>query len=132
MEGRMKKMAKWVTWYMVILMVLIGITPRVDAAFSPSEGLALLQSDPHSDLQKIQKVLESKMIRERLEALGLTQEEIQTRLSQLNEKQIHQLALKLDEMNVGGDGAEIVIALLLIGILVVLIIYLSGHRVAIR
>ena len=127
-----KKMAKWVTWYMATVMVLMGITPRVDAAFSPSEGLALLQSEPHSDLQKIQKVLESKMIRERLKALGFTQDEIQTRVSELNEKQIHQLALKLDEMNVGGDGAEIVIIALLIGTLVVLIIYLSGHRVIIK
>jgi len=126
------KMAKWVTWYMVTAMALIGITPRVDAAFSPSEALALLQSNQHSDLQKIQKVLESKMIREGLKALGFTQDEIQTRLSQLNEEQIHQLALKLDEMKVGGDGAEVVIALLLIGILVVLIIYLSGHRVVIK
>ena len=127
-----KKMAKWITWYMVALMAFIGITPRVDAAFSPSEGLALLQSDRQSDLQKIQKVLESKMIRERLNALGFAQDEIQTRLSQLNEEQIHQLALKLDEMNVGGDGGEIVIALLLIAILVVLIIYLSGHRVVVK
>jgi hypothetical protein len=127
-----KKMAKWVSWYMVIVTFLIGITPRVDAAFSPSEGLALLQSDRQSDLQKIQKVLESKMIRDRLNALGFTQDEIQARLSQLNEVQIHRLALKLDEMRVGADGGEIVIALLLIAILVLLIIYLSGHRVVIK
>lgn len=128
----MKKMAKWVTWYMVAAMVLIGITPRVEASFSPSEGLALFQSDPNSDLQKIQKVLESKMIRERLKAFGFTPDQIQTRLSQLNAEQIHQLALKLDEMKVGGDGGEVVIALLLIAILVVLIIYVSGHKVVIK
>ncbi len=127
-----KKMAKWVTWYMVTAMAIIGITPRVDAGFSPSEASVLLPSAQHSDLQKIQKVLESKMIRERLKAFGFTQDEIQTRLNQLNEEQIHQIALKLDEMKVGGDGGEVVIALLLIGILVVLIIYLSGHRVIIK
>ena len=127
-----KKMVKWVSWYMVIVTFLIGITPRVDAAFSPSERLALLQSDRQSDLQKIQKVLESKMIHERLNALGFTQDEIQARLSQLNEVQIHHLALNLDEMKAGADGGEIVIVLLLIAILVVLIIYLSGHRVAVK
>ncbi len=127
-----KKIAKWVSWYMVIVTFLIGITPRVDAAFSPSEGLVLLQPDRHSDLQKIQKLLESKMIRERLNALGFTQDQIQARLSQLNGVQIHQLALKLDEMKVGADGGEVVIILLLIAILVVLIIYLSGHRVVVK
>jgi hypothetical protein len=32
---------------------------------------------------------------------------------------------------VGGDGGEVIIAVLLIAILVVLIIYLSGHKVVI-
>jgi hypothetical protein len=127
-----KKMAKWVTWYMVAVMFLIGVTPRVDAAFSPSEGLLLLQSDRQSDIQKIQKVLEVKMVGERLKAFGFAQDEIQARLKQLNDQQIHQMAQKLDELNVGGDGGEVVIAILLIAILVVLIIYLSGHRVVIK
>jgi len=122
-------MAKWVGWYMVAVMFLIGITPRVDAAFSPTEVLPLLQSDRQSDIQKIQKVLEVKMVFERLKSFGFTQDEIQARLNQLNDQQIHLMAQKLDELNVGGDGGEVVIAILLIAILVVLIIYLSGHRV---
>ena len=124
-----RKMAKWVGWYMVAVMFLIGITPRVDAAFSPTEVLPLLQSDRQSDIQKIQKVLEVKMVVERLKAFGFTQDEIQARLNQLNDQQIHLMAQKLDELNVGADGGEVVIAILLIAILVVLIIYLSGHRV---
>ena len=122
-------MAKWVGWYMVAVMFLIGITPRVDAAFSPTEVLPLLQSDRQSDIQKIQKVLEVKMVFERLKSFGFTQDEIQARLNQLNDQQIHLMAQKLDELNVGGDGGEVIIAILLIAILVVLIIYLSGHRV---
>jgi hypothetical protein len=69
------------------------------------------------------------MVRERLKQLGFTEEGIQNRLRHLTDEQIHQVALKLDEMKVGGDGAEVVIAVLLIVILVVLIIYLLGHRV---
>ena len=72
-----KKIAKWVAWYMVAVMFLFGITPRVDAAFSPSEGLLLLQSDRQSDIQKIQRVLEVRMVVERLKAFGFTQDEIQ-------------------------------------------------------
>ena len=124
-----KKMAKWVGWYMVAVMFLIGITPRVDAAFSPTEVLPLLQSDRQTDMLKIQKVLEVKMVFERLKSFGFTQDEIQARLNQLNDQQIHLMAQKLDEFNVGADGGEVVIAILLIAILVVLIIYLSGHRV---
>jgi len=127
-----KKMAKWVTWYMVTVMFFFGLIPRVDAGFSPSEGMVQSQMDRATDLEKIRKILEVKMIRERLNALGFSQEEIQTKLTQLGDEQVHQLALKLDELNVGGDGAEAVIIILFVAILVVLIIYLLGYRVAVK
>jgi len=127
-----RKMTKWVTWYMVTVMFFIGITPRVYAGFSPSEGITLSPFNRDSDLQKIQKVLESKMIRERLFQLGFTQEEIQNRLAQLSDNQIHHLALKLDELSVGGDSVEVVLLIVLIALLVVVIIYLSGHKVVLK
>ena len=126
-----RKMTKWVTWYMVTITFLIGITPRVYAGFSPSEGITLAPIDRPSDLQKIQKVLESKMVRERLKQLGFHEEGIQKRLHRLTDEQIHQLALNLDELNVGGNG-EVVIVALLVAILVVLIIYLLGYRVMLK
>ncbi len=125
-------MAKWVVWYMVMVMFLLGVTPRIDAAFSPSEGLPLLQSDRIGDLQKIQKVLELKMVSERLKALGFSHDEIQTRLKQLNDQQVHQIAQKLDDLKVGGDAGEVIIVLLVIAILVVILVYLLGHRVIIK
>jgi hypothetical protein len=76
-----KTITKWVAWYMVTVMFLFGITPRADAGFSPSEGLAILQQDRQADIQKIQRVLEVKMVSERLKALGFTPGEIQARLS---------------------------------------------------
>jgi hypothetical protein len=131
--GEMKrKMAKWVTWYMATVMFFFGMIPRVDAGFSPSEGMGQSQMSRATDLEKIRKVLEVKMIRERLNALGFSHEEIQTKLTQLGDEQVHQLALKLDELNVGGDGAEAVIIILFLAILVVLIIYLLGYRVAVK
>ncbi len=125
-------MAKWVTWYMATVMFFFGMIPRVDAGFSPSEGMGQSQMNRATDLEKIRKVLEVKMIRERLNALGFIHEEIQTKLTQLGDEQVHQLALKLDELNVGGDGAEAVIIILFLAILVVLIIYLLGYRVAVK
>ncbi len=125
-------MARWVVWYMVTVMVLFGITPRVDAGFAPSEGLTLLQPDRQADMPKIQKVLEGKAVTERLKALGFTPNEIQERLNLLSDQQIHQMAQKLDELKVGGDGGEVIIALLVIAILVVIIYYLLGHQVVVK
>jgi hypothetical protein len=73
-----------------------------------------------------------KMVKERMANLGLTQEEIQSRLSQLSDQQLHRTAQQLDSLKVGGDGIGIVIGILVIAILVVLLIQLTGHRVIIK
>lgn len=128
----MNSFMKSVAWYLVVAMFVIGIAPRVDAAFSPSQAIALAQADRAADLQKVQNVLEMKMVKDRLEKLGYTQEEIQQRLSQLSDQQLHQLALNLDELKVGGDALGVIIALLVIAILVVIFLQLTGHKVIIK
>jgi len=120
---------KYIAGYLVVAMVVIGVAPRVYAGFSPSEVISL-PSDRASDLQKIQSALETKMVRERLASLGFTEDEINKRLDQLSDSQLHEVALQLDELKVGGDGAATaVIIILLLAILAALILYLSGHRI---
>lgn len=127
------KCMKQISWCLVVAMVIIGIVPNVDAGLAPSDIIALSPADRAADLDKIQKVLETKMIGERLAKLGYTQEEINSRFAQLSDPQIHKLALQIDELQVGGDsGLGIVIALLIIAILVVLLIQLTGHRVVVK
>lgn len=125
-------LCKGVAWYLVVAMFVIGITPRVYAGFSPSEGLVLKPGERDADLGKIQKFLEVKMVQERMKDLGFTPEEIQGKLKDLNDQQIHELAMKVDDLKVGGDGAGIIIGLLVIVILVIIIIQLSGHRIIIK
>jgi hypothetical protein len=123
---------KSIAFYLACAMFLIGIAPRVDASFAPSAVIPLTQTDRAADLATIQKTLEMKMVKERMANLGLTREEIQSRLSQLSDQQLHRTAQQLDSLKVGGDGIGIVIGLLVIAILVVLLIQLTGHRVIIR
>ena len=124
---------KWIIGYLVLAMFVIGITPRVYAGFSPSEAFRLLPDERSSDVQKIQRFLELKMVRERLKELGLSPDEIQARLNQISDPQIHQLALKLDDLKVAGDDfLGVIILLLVITILVVLLIQLTGHKIVIK
>ncbi len=124
---------KGVACYLVVAMFVIGITPRVYAGFSPSEAISGLSSDRSSDLDKIRKTLEMKMVRERLAALGFTPDEIEKRVTQLSDHQIQELALQLDELQVGGaSGWAVVIIVLLIIVVVGIIIYVSGHRVVLE
>jgi hypothetical protein len=127
-----RRLTNWVAWYMVTVMSLFGISPKVEAGFSPSEVIGQSQMDRSMDVEKVRKFLETKMIRERLHAFGFSQEEIQTRLNLLTDDQIHQVALKLDELKVAGDGGEAVIIVLLIAAVVLLVIYLLGYRVVLK
>jgi hypothetical protein len=121
------------TWYLVVAMFVIGITPRVYAGFSPSEVVGLSPIDRESDLGKIQNTIETKMIGERLKQIGLTPDEIQKKLSQLSDAQIHQLAQQLDELKVGGDGGWVVLGIIIVlAAIAVLVIYLSGHEVVVQ
>ena len=123
---------KCVASYLAIAMFILGIVPRVDAGFIPSDIITHPEIDRTADLQSIQKVFETKMVRQRLENLGFTADEIQKRLNQLNDEQIHNLALNLDQLKVGGDGFGVIAALLVIALLVVALIYLTKHRVIIQ
>jgi hypothetical protein len=126
-------MPKWVTWYLVMAMVVIGISPPVYAGFSPSGMIGLSPAERSADLQKVQKFLEMKRVGERLRELGLTPGEVQSRLGQFTDQQLHQLALRVDDLTVAGDeGLGIIIALLVIAILVVILVYLLQHKIVIR
>jgi hypothetical protein len=133
MERMVKgKMAKAIACYMVMAIVVIGLAQKVYAGFSSSEMVGVPSFDRAADLETIRKVLEVKIIREKLKDLGLTPDETQKRLDQLSDSQIHQLALQIEDLQVGGDGLGVVIALLIIAILVVILIYLLGHRIEVK
>jgi hypothetical protein len=124
---------KSIAFYLACAMFLIGIAPRVDASFSPSVVIPLAKTDRAADLATVQKALEMKMVKERLANLGYTHEEIQGRISQLSDQQLHSAAQQLDNLKVGGDdGLGIIIALLVIAILVVLVLQLTGHKVIVK
>jgi hypothetical protein len=116
---------KMLSSYLVVAMFVLGITPRLYAGFSPSEAVSILPSDRSSDLEKIRKVLEMKMLRERLKNFGFTPEEIEKKLLQLDDQQIHQLALSLDELKVGGNvwvWTLVILLLIAIGVIVYLVV----------
>jgi hypothetical protein len=128
-----KTFMKQVTWYLVVAMFVIGITPRVYAEFSPSEVVGVLQMDREADLGKIQNAIETKMVGERLKQIGFTSDEVLKKLSQLSDQEIHQLALQLDELKVGSDGGWVVLVIVIVLVAIaVVVLYTKGHKVVIQ
>lgn len=120
---------RYVALYLVFAMSIIAITPRVEAGMVPSQLIQTATFDRNADIERIQKVLEMKVIKDRLESFGYTPNEIRQRLDSLTDHQIHQLAQQIDELRVGGDGLGVVVTLLVIVILVLVILHLTGHKV---
>ena len=104
----------------------------------PKDSLAyLVESQPASysrgaDMDKIQRVLESKMVSQRLQELGLSPDEINSKLAGLGDAEIHQFASRLDSLMPGGDMLIDIMALLVIAILVLVILHLLGYKVIIK
>ena len=123
---------KQISWYLVFAMFIIGIAPRVDAAMAPSTLIASSALDRAADLVEIQRVLEMKVVNERLENLGFTTEEVRARLDQLSDHQVHQLAQQIDDLRVGKDSAgTVIIVLIVIALIVVAILYFTGRKVVV-
>src|SRR6185295_8633328 len=107
----------------------------VHAMFLPS-GVSLSQNNPSSDRQqnidKLQKLLESRLVSQRLSDLGFTQEQISSRLDRLSDEQVHYFASHLESVQTGGDAAlVIIIVLLVVAVLAVVFLQLSGHKILI-
>jgi hypothetical protein len=80
-----------------------------------------------TDLQTIQRFLEMKLVQHKLSHLGLTKEEIEARLHQLDDDQIHQIATQIHALEPGGnDTAVWIIVIVLVGLIVFLILELTG------
>jgi hypothetical protein len=126
---RVSIFSQLVIWALIITTFVMGtFPPDTQAMLAPavsSSDDSLLIATRSADLQRVQTVLESKMIQQRLEEVGLTPEEVNARLSQLSDAQLHQLATQLDSLMPGGDGGlGILILVLAIAVLAVLFVYL--------
>jgi hypothetical protein len=116
-------LAKRTSILLILVLSLISLVPRVEAAFIPSSDsrTGLMRNQ---DVQTIKKALENKIVKQRLQDLGFSEEEIQERLNQLSDEEVHSLAMQIDSLSQGGL-LGVVIAVLVIVILVLVILKLT-------
>lgn len=119
---------RMVVFFMAALMMIVGAVPQVDAGFISNSQSSF---NRQADMASVQNVLENKLVKERLKALGYSQDEIQARLNMLSDEEIHQLSAQIDSLAPAGDGLGVIISVLVIIILVLVILQLTGKRVVI-
>ena len=118
-----------ITWVFILgLLTPDGMAMLIPSMLPEAQSNSITQRE--TELQKIQVLLESKLISQRLSDLGLTIQEVKERLAQLPDDQIHEIAQHLESLQTGGDSTlGIIIALLVIAILVVILLHITGHKI---
>ena len=120
---------KPVALYLAFAFFLIASIPQNSWAYLVDSQT--LNHSREADINKIQRVLESKMVSQRLSELGLSMDEINSKLQQLSDADIHQFASQLDSLMPGGI-LEFIIGVLVIVILVLVILQITGHKVIVK
>jgi len=115
--------------YLIVATFIMTLPAQGWAMFIPSADSAPLR---RTDISKIQRTLESTVIKQRLSDFGLTSEEAMTRINSLSDEQIHQFAGNLDSLQAGADSLDALVFLLLVAILVVIILQATGHKVIVK
>lgn len=109
----------------VILMLGWIRIPDTHASLAPADEVVSSEMGVSraEDLQVVRKVLEHKLVQQRLLDIGLTQEQIDARLDRLSDGQLHLLASQLNAVIPAGDSGTIwtIVGILLIVILIILL-----------
>ncbi len=124
------KLFKLLALYLVFALMLVSLPAQAWAMFIPAVPA---DAGRQADLRVVQKTLEMTIIKERLMEYGLSPEEAMARINTLSDRQVHDVASRLDSLQAGADdGLGVVIFLLLVAIVVIVVLEASGHRVIVR
>lgn len=116
----MKSIRSWIT---VLVAVTLCILSMVAGADMVSTHQALGQTAANQDRARVQAILDRKDAREKLQSMGIEIGVVKERLAGLTDREVHELAQKLDTLPAGGEISDRnLIAILLIVVLVVLLI----------
>ncbi len=131
--------AKSLALYLITALITIStFSQPAGAMFVPagSHGSSVIDPQPTAarvaDMAKVQAVLESRVVRQKLLDYGLSPEEALARVSTLSDKEIHELAAHSDSIQAGGDPADVFFGLIIVAVLVVVLVFLIQGRVEVR
>lgn len=132
----MKLVKNWyfrqIALVLAFTMLALGSIPAKSMAFVVGSEAAVSEHSREADIVRIQRVLESKLVSDKLSQAGLTEEEVNGKITQLSDEEVHSFASQLESVYPGGDGLGIIIGLLIIVILVMVILKLADRKIIIR
>jgi hypothetical protein len=103
-----------------------GLTP------SRPSGATEVRTAREADLVIVQRALEHKVVAQKLRDYGVSPAEVEAKLADLSDADLHRLATTAQGLPIGGDGLGTLIAILVIVILVIVIVKLMNKEIVIK
>ena len=79
--------------------------------------------------EKVRRMLENKIVAERLKSYGLSKEEVAAKIDKMSDEQVHQLAALSDRIPAGGDGAATAAVIVLVVFVIVILFLIIMRRI---
>ncbi|MBU1744642.1 MAG: PA2779 family protein [Proteobacteria bacterium] len=126
---RIPMLAMFLATYIVLFMSFPAVAGLIQSIPSSVE---MADKGRGAEIDKVQKVLEMQMVTDKLQAYGLSADEVKAKLQSMSDEQLHLMAQASDRVLAGGDGVGFVIGILIIVILVILIMKLMDKKIIVK
>lgn len=119
--------------FLLFLLAGMDVAPAA-AGLAPSRvsGVTGIASSRDADLLVAQRMLEHKVVAQKLRDYGVQPEEVRARLASMSDDDLHQLATASAGLPSGSDGLGVLVTLLIIVLLVILIMKLMNKEITVK
>lgn len=122
---------KQIALALIMGLFIIGSIPAESMAYMAGSSNLVAASTRAADMDRIQRVLESKIVAQKLQQAGLSMPEVKSRMDKLSDQELHSFAKQVDTLYPGGD-LGVIIAILVIAILVLVILKIQDKKIVIQ
>jgi len=128
-----RKWRFWTTVVVILGMSALDIGPAI-AGLAPSSvsGVTSIASVRDADMLLAQRVLENKVVAQKLLDYGMAPADAQARLASMSDVDLHTLASASKGLPGGGDATGAIIGVLVVVILVIVVLRLMHRDVVLR
>ena len=133
MKFQSRPLYSWTAILVVLCLSAIDIAPAA-AGLAPSRvsGVTSIASARDADMLMAQRVLENKVVAQKLRDYGVAPADAQARLANMSDQDLHTLASASKGLPSGGDATGAIIGVLIVVILVIVVLRLMHHDVVVR
>ena len=124
-----KRLRAWTAILMVLCMSGIDVAPAA-AGLAPSRvsGATSIVATRDADMLVAQRMLENKIVGQKLRDYGVAPADAQARLASMSDKDLHTLASASKGLPSGGDGTTGAIIRILVVVILVIVVLKLMHK----